>query len=602
MNPRIRRLTTGLVVAAVAAGLGGAATGSADAADSLPVRLIVGLKPGFEATTRLSSLSRLGLSGAEAQGQARHGLLAELGAKSLKVPASRVQTTLAALRQDPSVSYAAVDLQRKATAVSVDDPLYTAGYQPELSQIKVPTAWETTTGSTVKVAVVDTGVSAVGDLAGKVLQGYDFFNGDNDPTDDAEFPHGTVVSSLIAGTGDNGAGIAGVCWQCQILPVKVLDDEGSGYDSDIADGIVYAVKNGAQIVNLSLGGAGSSTLLKNAVAYANARGALVVASAGNEGTTEKMYPAAYTDVLSVAATTTATTGRASWSTYGDWVDVAAPGITAGMWNTGEYCYNDITTAPANCVGTYQGVQYYKVQGTSFSAPLVSGVAALIKSAHPSYSGWSIQNAIKTTATDNSWTDKGLVNAASAITYGADTTAPTYKSWTPANNAKVHGTVAVTPSGLADNWSGIRAVDLYVNDKWNSWDYTSPFAPTFNTSGKNGSYKIKLKITDKAGNITWTGTRTIVADNITPTVSITKAPKNKAKVKGTVKVYVKASDKSGISKVQLIVNGKVVATDATSGYKLTFKVAKQKKTMKVRVRAYDKAGNVKYTTTRTYYRA
>ena len=97
-------------------------------------------------------------------------------------------------------------------------------------------------------------------------------------------------------------------------------------------------------------------------------------------------------------------------------------------------------------------------------------------------------------------------------------------------------------------------------------------------------------------------RTVVADNVLPTASITTAPKNKAKVKGTVKVYAKAADLSGISKVQLLVNGKVVATDTKAGYMLSYKVAGQKKTMKVRIRAYDKAGNVRYTTIRTYYRA
>jgi hypothetical protein len=173
---------------------------------------------------------------------------------------------------------------------------------------------------------------------------------------------------------------------------------------------------------------------------------------------------------------------------------------------------------------------------------------------------------------------------------------------PKQSTKVHGTVTVTPTGLSDDRSGIRSVDLYLDGKFHSWDYVAPFAPKLNTAGRNGAIKVQLKVTDKAGNVRWSGTRTLLADNIKPTVSITKAPKNKAKVSGTVKVYAKASDKNGISKVQLLVNGKVVATDTTAGYKLTFKVASQKKTMKVRVRAYDKAGNVAYVTTRTYYRA
>jgi hypothetical protein len=167
---------------------------------------------------------------------------------------------------------------------------------------------------------------------------------------------------------------------------------------------------------------------------------------------------------------------------------------------------------------------------------------------------------------------------------------------------VRANVAITPVGLRDDWSGIRAVELFVDNKAYGWDYTAPFAPVLRTAGRNGAVKTQLRITDKAGNQAWLPARWLTADNVLPSASITKAPKNKARVKGTVKVYVKAADKSGISKVQLLVNGKVVATDAKAGYVLSYKVSGQKRTMKVRIRAYDKAGNVRYTTIRTYYRA
>ena len=121
-----------------------------------------------------------------------------------------------------------------------------------------------------------------------------------------------------------------------------------------------------------------------------------------------------------------------------------------------------------------------------------------------------------------------------------------------------------------------------------------------TGKKNGNVKLVWKLTDKLGNVR-TYTRTVVADNKAPAVKITKAPKNKAKVKGTVKVSVKASDASGVARVELIVNGKVVAKDVKAGYVLSVDTKKQKKTMKVRVRAYDKLGNVTYTSIRTWYR-
>ncbi|WP_179277035.1 S8 family serine peptidase [Actinoplanes regularis] len=556
------------------------------AADSLPVRLLVGLKPGFDAKAGMSTLDKLGLRGAEANGQKRNGLLAELGVKSLSVPKSRVSSVLAALRQDSSVAYVEVDQKRHTSAVTPNDPVYTGGLQKELGRIKVPTAWQTTTGSDVTVAVIDTGVAAVGDLAGKVLpNGYDYVNGDNDPTDDAEFPHGTVVSSLIAANTDNGAGMAGVCWQCKILPIKVLDATGSGWDTDIAQGILYAARNGASIINLSLGGPGYSKVLAGAVAYANAKGVLVVAAAGNDGSSIKSYPAAFPDVLAVGGTDTSKPGdsRVWFSNYGSWVDVSAPAITVGMFSDGSYQTD--------------------LQGTSFATPLVVGTAALVKSAHPEYSGWSLGSAIVRSATPavKKWNNYGLIDAAKALTFGTDTTPPTVARALPAQNTAVRGTVTITPYGLKDAGSGVRLVELYVNGAFHSWSYTGPaFAPKLNTAAFSGPISLRLKVTDKAGNVTWSGYRNLIVDNAKPVFAVTSWPKDKAKVKGTITIKANATDAiSGVSKVVVLVNGKVVATDTRASWVLAVNSAKQPKTMKVQVRAYDKAGNYAYSATRTY---
>ncbi|GIE33393.1 hypothetical protein Ait01nite_064380 [Actinoplanes italicus] len=592
--------TTALVTGSVLAPVAGASV--TGAGRELPVRLLVGLRPGVEADVTLPTLSRFGLAQADsAGGSTARRLLSEIRAKSIQVPSSRAAALTAALKLDPNVSYVQVDPQVKKMDVAPDDPLFVQGRQPELAQLRVPAAWDTTTGAKVKVAVVDTGVSEVGDLTGKVLPGYDFVeSGDSDPSDDEG--HGTMVASLIAATPNNGTGMAGVCAQCEILPVKVLDSSGSGWHSDIAEGVIWAAGQGAKVINLSLGGPASSPVMKDAVAWANAKGALVVAAAGNEGTSTWQYPAAYPDVLAVGASNTrsgGTTARAGFSSFGNWVDVSAPGITAAMTRNGTYCF-DNASAGDECWDRLYG---YHVQGTSFAAPLVSGVAALVASRRPTYQGWGLRYALTYSARkDNTWTMFGTVDAAAALNKGNDTGLPTATGYTPAANAKVRGNVAVTPTGLADGWSGIRNVDIYVDGKWHGWDYVAPFAPTLRTNGRNGPVKVQLRVYDKAGNNIWLPARWYTADNIIPAVSVTKAPANKAKVKGTVKVYAKASDKSGISKVQLLVNGKVVATDTKAGYVLSFKVSSQSKTMKVRVRAYDKAGNVRYTTIRTYYRA
>ncbi|HWS31865.1 MAG TPA: S8 family serine peptidase [Actinoplanes sp.] len=585
-----RRIVVGLSATALLAGGGIAAVAAnasvqtAAAAPALPVRLLVGLRAGVAADVELPTLNRLGMAQASSLSDT---LLEEVRVKSVSVPSDRAAAVTAALKADPNVSYVETDLVASKLDVTPNDTYFAS--QPELKQIKVPTAWDTTTGAKIKVAVVDTGVKVVGDLRGKVLTGRSFVKGAKTSTDDEG--HGTIVASLIAAKTNNGAGIAGVCAQCEILPVKVLNSEGEGYYSDIANGIIWAAKQNAKIINLSLGGKGSAAVLRDAVAYANLRGALVVAAAGNDGKTSYTYPAAYTDVLSVGANNTRSsggTGMASFSTHGSWVDVSAPGITAGMDLYGNYYEDDRT-------------KYYPVQGTSFSSPLVAGVAALIASHRPTYTNYSIQRAIANSATKNSWTKYGRVDAAKALTISRDGTPPTATGFTPGANAKVRNGAAITPIGVADA-SGIRRVDLYVDGVWNSYDYTAPFAPVLKTPGKNGAIKVQLRITDKAGNFTWLPIRTVIADNVVPKVTVTKAPANKKKVKGTVKVYAAASDKNGISKVQLLVNGKVVATDTAAAYVFSFKVASQKKTMKVRVRAYDKAGNVKYTAIRTYYRA
>ncbi|WP_433374557.1 S8 family serine peptidase [Actinoplanes sp. CA-142083] len=511
------------------------------------------------------------------------GVLDALSATRVRVPSKRSASLIAQLRNDPSVSYVEVDQRRKASDVTPNDPEYAAGRQPEINEVNFPAAWEVTTGSAVKVAVVDTGVTQVGDLSGAVLPGYDFVNGDADPSDDAG--HGTMVASLIAARGNDGAGMAGACWQCQVLPVKVLDSNGDGWDTDVANGIVWAARQGAKVINLSLGGPGNSKVLSDAVAYANDAGALVVAAAGNENSNVRSYPAAYVDVVAVGATSSGNT-RAWFSNYNygtnTWVDVAAPGIVTAMGPDGKY--------------------YAQEPGTSFSAPIVSGIAGLVKTAHPSYTNWSLMNAVQRSATPiGSWVYYGKVDAARALTIGTDTTPPSSPGMTPAQGTRVHGTVTVTAGKLTDNWSGIRSVILYVDGVNKGWTKTAPYGVRWNSAGRNGPVLLSMRIYDKAGNIRVLG-RWVIADNTAPAVRITKAPANKSKISGTVKVYYTGSDKYGISRYQLLVNGKAVQTHQTTKYPFTFVASKYPKTnIRVQVRAYDLAGNVRTTSTLVYHR-
>jgi len=587
-----RRVTVGALSAAVVATMAGVSTWAlaGETPEAGPVRLIVGMKAGADVAAPMQAVSSMGARSMDAAGPAQQSM-AVLRAQTMEVSAARSSAVIAALRNDPNVAYVEVDRVRKASDVSPDDPMYTEGKQPEVDQVRLPAAWETSTGAAaVKIAVLDTGVTKIGDLTGAVLGGYNYVSNNGNTADD--YGHGTTVASLIAARGNNAKGMAGGCWQCQIIPVKVLDSAGSGYDSTIAKGIVYATNVGAKIINMSLGGTGYSTALADAVAYANLKGVLVVAAAGNAGLTSqrntKMYPAALPDVVAVGATAAGSDTRADFSSYnkaGDsWVDMAAPGVVTGMDRYDNY--------------------HTGLAGTSFAAPMVAGAAGLVKTVHPEYTGWSLQRALLVSArqiSTDGWSKYGMLDVAKALTITSDVTAPKVTGISsPGQGWRVHGTITVTPTGVGDAWSGVRNVDLYADGVYKAQDRTAPYSLKYNTAGRNGTVKLQLRVYDKAGNRT-TFDRTIIADNILPTVKITSAPKNKAKVSGTVKIAATASDANGVRRVELLMNGKVIQTDTTSPYNFSFTASKQPKTMKVQVRATDNAGNIKYEVTRNYTR-
>ena len=585
-----RRVVVGALSATVVAATAGVSTWAlAEETPSAPVRLVVGLKLGADTAAPMRTVSAMGVRAVDAAGPAQQAM-AELRAQTLEVSPARKARVIQALKNDPNVAYVEVDHVRKAFDLTPDDPMYTDDKQPEVDQVRFPAAWDTTTGAAaVKIAVLDTGVTKTGDLANAVVGGYNYVGNNGNTADDAG--HGTTVASLVAGRGNNGQGMAGGCWSCVIMPVKVLDKNGSGSDSNVAKGIVYATNNGAKIINMSLGGTDSSKVLADAVAYANLKGVLVVAAAGNAGNTDlrntKQYPAAYPDVVAVGATERNSDSRASFSSYnksGDsWVDMAAPGVVTGMDRYGNY--------------------HTGQRGTSFAAPMVAGAAGLIKTVNPDYTGWSMQRALLTSTRSiggNGWSKYGMLDAAKALTVGTDTTEPGITGLsTPGEGWRVHGKIPVKTTGVTDNWSGVRNVDLFIDGKYKAQDRTAPYEFTYDTAGRNGKVKIEIKVYDKAGNRK-VFTRSVTADNILPTVKITSGPKTGTKVTGTVKLSATASDANGIRRVEMLINGSVKASDTTSPYNFSFKASNYASGMKVQIRAVDNAGNVK-SETRTYKR-
>jgi subtilisin family serine protease len=241
---------------------------------------------------------------------------------------------------------------------------------------------------------VDTGVDLTHpDLVNKIVPGYDMHNNDADPSDDEG--HGTHVASIAAASSNNGQGIAGMSWGARIMPIKVLGADGSGRSSNVASGIIWATDNGARVINLSLGGANYSTAVQNAVNYAHNRGVLVVAAAGNhyKKGNPTTYPAAYANVLAVAATNDRD-GHASYSSSGSYVDVAAPG--------GDPSGSSDSNSRSWIPGAYwrgSGVSYAWLSGTSQAAPHAAGLAALLLSLNPNLTPGQLQQIITSTAVD-----------------------------------------------------------------------------------------------------------------------------------------------------------------------------------------------------------
>jgi type VII secretion-associated serine protease mycosin len=283
---------------------------------------------------------------------------------------------LQTLEEDSRVADAELNYVRRAAAVP-NDPEY-ARQQPYLDRVRLPQAWELAgADADALVAVVDTGVDAAQpDLAGRVLTGRDFINDDGDAYDDQW--HGTWVAAIIAANTNNGVGIAGASPRARILPVKVLDAYGNGTDADIAAGITWAADHNADVINLSLGGPRENAVIRQAVEYALRRDVVVVASAGNEGSDAPQYPAAYPGVVAVAATD-ANGEPASFSGRGPWIDIAAPGT-------------NITSARSRS-------SYETMSGTSYAAPFVSGVAALVHALDPALPASQIVSRLLATAED-----------------------------------------------------------------------------------------------------------------------------------------------------------------------------------------------------------
>jgi thermitase len=414
--------------------------------------------------------------------------------KIITLPPHASWHALEALRKNPNVEFAEED-HILVPDVVPNDPYYTSEWH--LPTIKADTAWNTTAGSSsVTIGIIDSGVDgAHPDLAGKLVAGWNFYDNNSNTSD--VFGHGTAVAGTAAAAANNSIGVAGVAWGCTIMPIRVSDPSGSAYESTIAKAINWAADHGVKVCNLSFGAAQSSTIA-TAAQYLQSKGGVLCVSAGNATTFMSTADSPY---MLVVSATDSTDLLASWSNTGYNVDLSAPGV-------------DIFTL-------VNGGSYGWWSGTSFSAPIVAGVAALALSVQPGLSGTQLYSVVKNSTDDldvpgsDTTFGTGRVNAAKAIALArntvpngqtpppppptSDTTSPAIVITSPANGGRLANSTTSVYVNASDN-VGVSRVELYLDGVLVNTSTSAPFTTKVNTrKTAPGAHTVQTKAFDAAGN-------------------------------------------------------------------------------------------------------
>ena len=435
------------------------------------------------------------------------GKIAGIGVTHLQVPGSGL-ALLNHLQKRSDVEFAEFDSYVRAF-VTPNDPyfstVYTTSHNGSTAQwapqaVSAPSAWGMTGGDrNIVIAIVDTGVDDTHpDLASKIVGEYNFVKGE---TVHDGFGHGSHVAGIAAAATDNRTGIAGICWNCGILSVKVLNNQGGGYTSDVASGITYAASHGARVISLSLGGNGRTQTMDSALNYAVANNALPVCAMGNNGESQFIPEPAYWYPCLTVIATDQSGARASFSNYGVKADVAAPGVAI---------LSTMPTYPVTLTTSY-GYQtnYDALSGTSMATPMVSGIAGLVLSMNPNLTPSQLKGIIMAAAGDG-WTDNlafGIVNAATATSMAihSDYTPPSANLTSPAEGATIFGLTTFQAAPIDD--TSVHHVDIIQND-------TRLMRPLVGVSTTTGSGKTATTTPAWtmywASTVVWNGSETVSA--------------------------------------------------------------------------------------------
>ena len=520
-------------------------------------RILVKPTPGLS-DTKLSQI--LNRAGGKSQGRIR-GLDVHL----VKVPAKAEDKVAAALANNPNIEFAEKDMLVSAEEIVPNDPLWTDSNFWHLQKIEAPQAWDYSTGDGVIIAICDSGVDAAHpDLAGKLVSGWNTVSNNNDIT--PVTVHGTRVAGVAAAASDNAEGVASAAWDAMIMPMRVSNrSDGQAYTSDIAECITWAVDHGAQIVNASFASLYRSGLVTDAGAYARSLGTLTFVSAGNSNTDDG---AAANPELIVVSATNSDDSKASFSNYGQFVDIAAPGNT--IWTT---------STTTDTYGMYQ-----MVSGTSFSAPMAAGIAALIMAADPNLSPAQVEAVLKDSSEDlgaagfDAIYGYGRLNAGravlSALGVTPDTTAPSVTITNPSANSQVAGTVSVNIAANDD--TEVTSVELYANGDFIGIDNSAPYSFNLDTTQfANGALQLQAMAFDASQNNN-SYSQTVNVDNaqsdtLAPSVSISN-PASGSTIRGVISVSVTASDNKAVALVKLYANNILIGSDYSAPYSFSLNTA------------------------------
>lgn len=581
----------GLTLVAIFAGYAGlsdaASVNKPDKIVEIPVSsgAVVGWAQG-----RLLVAPRAGLSDAEFEKILKthnvvpKGYFRQINTYVLELPAGVSEVAaMKLLRENRNLKYVELDMAM-APAATVNDPSFSSSWA--LPKIQAPVAWDVTNGSGVTIAILDTGVDGTHpDLAANMVPGWNMYDNNADTSD--VHGHGTSVSGTAAMAGNNGAGSAGVAWGARIMPVRVAAPDGYAFTSTIAQGVNWAADNGAKVVNISYGVSGSAAV-QSAAQYLRNKGGVVVVAGGNSGVLEDT--AANATLLSVSATDS-NDARTSWSTYGNFIDLAAPGLSI--------------YAPT------RGGGYANVSGTSFASPITAATVALMMSANSTLSPADIDNILKSTAVDlgtagfDPYYGAGRIDAAKAVAaarnvMAADTQSPVISITSP-NGGKVVSIVPVDVT-YSDN-VGVTRAELYVNGIKVISDDVTPFAFAWDTAAyADGAHTLSARAYDAAGNV---GTSpsvavTIANDTIAPLISSSNLTEGMKISRSSQAVSALATDNKSVAKISLTINGKEVAIASGSSLSYSWNTRKEASgAHSVTVRAWDATANTVSKTVTVY---